>query len=176
MPCPGRADLHRHRAFKRKRLSTKLTSLGVIVLVAYAPALSAGMPFGDMGQRESDAVKPAARRSVFEGVYSAEQAQKGKVLYGNRCAKCHGENLGGDRAPALSGPYFFERWDSVGDVLQLAQKTMPQDEPASLTPQEYVDIVSYVLSFNGLPAGQTNLPPDPDKLKSIKIEQEASPR
>ena len=153
-----------------------LASLGFILLVGHVPAMSAGISFVDMGQRESDAVKPGDRRSVFDSVYSAEQAQKGKVLYGNRCAKCHGENLGGDRAPALAGPYFFERWESVGDVLQLARKTMPQDEPASLSPQEYVDIISYVLSFNGLPAGQTSLPPDPDKLRAIKIEPAASRR
>lgn len=154
-----------------------LVSLGLIMLVGYAPAMSAGVPFGDMGQRESDAVKRAARQSVSDGVYSAEQAKKGEALYRKRCVQCHKEDLqGADCAPPLTGRYFFDRWASVGDLLQLTQKTMPQSEPASMSPQEYVDIISYVLSANGLPAGQTKLPPDSDKLKAIKIEPKASQR
>ena len=34
-------------------------------------------------------------RSVWDGVYTSEQAQRGSTLYANSCASCHGSALGG---------------------------------------------------------------------------------
>jgi hypothetical protein len=47
---------------------------------------------------------------------------------------------------------------------------MPQNEPGSLTPEEYILVVAYLLRMNGLPAGETELPADPAALQDVRIE------
>src|SRR3954451_23666218 len=43
-------------------------------------------------------------KSVWDGVYSQAQADRGKGLYSEQCASCHGSELtGGEMAPPLSG-------------------------------------------------------------------------
>src|ERR1039458_10596307 len=37
----------------------------------------------------------ALPRSVWDGVYTKEQAQRGQTVYGRDCARCHSDNLGG---------------------------------------------------------------------------------
>ena len=46
---------------------------------------------------------------------------------------------------------------------------MPKSDPASLSPQEYSQLVAYILKINNVPPGKTDLPTDAGKLKSIKI-------
>jgi hypothetical protein len=56
---------------------------------------------------------------------------------------------------------------------------MPKDAPGSLSRQAYVDLVAFVLSKNGFPAGRTPLDRDPERLKRILIEKSragATPR
>src|SRR5687768_12508925 len=74
--------------------------------------------------------EPSASRSVWEGVYTAEQADRGKAAYIEECARCYGASLSGSEfAPALVGDGFIEGWTgmSIGDLFQLIRKTMPQD-------------------------------------------------
>lgn len=95
-------------------------------------------------------------RSVGDGVYSEEQAGRGKVVYESQCATCHGDALlGGGVAPALVGAGVIEAWSgqSVGTLYASIRTTMPAGEPAALSPQHYIDIVAYLLQANGFPAG-----------------------
>jgi hypothetical protein len=48
--------------------------------------------------------------------------------------------------------------------------TMPQNKPDSLTPQVVIDIVSFLLKSNNMPAGNSELPPDLDALKTVFME------
>jgi hypothetical protein len=57
----------------------------------------------------------------------------------------------------------------LGDLFQRIQQTMPQTAPHSLSDQTYIDIIAYILSANGLPAGGPDLKPDVDSLKTIKF-------
>ena len=41
------------------------------------------------------AASTAAARSVWDGVYSKEQARRGQAVYQQECAKCHGAEPGG---------------------------------------------------------------------------------
>jgi len=114
-----------------------------------------------------------ASRSVWDGVYTEEQARRGAALYGRDCASCHGTDLtGADEVPALSGPAFLANWDglTVVDLSERVRRTMPPNKPGQLNRQQTTDILSHVLSVNGFPAAKTELEPKTELLKQIRIE------
>jgi mono/diheme cytochrome c family protein len=114
----------------------------------------------------------AVTRSVWDGVYTKQQANRGQATYQEVCLKCHGENLSGGEAPALAGEEFRRKWNgkTAGDLFGLIQKTMPSDDPGNLSSREYSDLVAYVLNVNEFPAGQKELDRDVAALKEILIE------
>ena len=112
-------------------------------------------------------------RSVWEGVYTKEQAKRGELLYVQNCSSCHGPDLSGnDEAAALSGPAFLASWDglSVNDLSNRVRVSMPPNNLGRLSRQQIVDILSYVLSFNSFPAGNAELDPKAELLKQVRIE------
>jgi mono/diheme cytochrome c family protein len=113
-------------------------------------------------------------RSVFQGVYTAAQSERGRSVYQASCGQCHGETLGGDIGPTLTGP-FWSIWDgrNAAELLKTIRTTMPADAPESLKPQEYADLVAYLFSVNKFPAGETELPVDQAALESIKISKQS---
>jgi mono/diheme cytochrome c family protein len=111
--------------------------------------------------------------SVWEGVYTKEQAKRGEALYVQNCSSCHGPDLSGnDEAAALAGPVFLSSWDglSVGDLANRVRVSMPPNNLGKLSRQQIVDILSYVLSFNNFPAGKSELDPKPELLKQVRVE------
>jgi len=53
--------------------------------------------------------------SVWSGVFSAQQAARGKSSYDGVCARCHGAQLtggGADLGPALTGGTFLSHWSN----------------------------------------------------------------
>ena len=114
-------------------------------------------------------------KSTWDGVFTAEQAERGAEAYQQECAQCHLDDLLGDGiAPSLIGAPFHFRWSelAVGDMLVAIRTTMPQGAPASLSPRAYVDIVAFMLERNDFPAGDDELPTDQDVLDSIIIQEE----
>lgn len=112
-------------------------------------------------------------RSVWDGVYTQEQARRGAAVYAEHCASCHGPQLeGGETAGPLVGGQFMSNWNgvSVGDMLDRTRMTMPQDHPGTLSRQKIADVVAYVFSANRFPAGKTELTRQPDLAKQIKFE------
>ena len=112
-------------------------------------------------------------KSVWEGVYSDEQANRGKALYAQECASCHGSELtGGEMAPPLAGGEFLAGWDglTIGDLLERFRISMPQNAPGSLSGQQNADILAYVLSVSKFPAGAAEMPKEAGILKQIKLE------
>ncbi|HZS05497.1 MAG TPA: cytochrome c [Blastocatellia bacterium] len=119
------------------------------------------------------AQETAQARSVWEGVYTEEQAKRGAAFYSRDCASCHGSDLSGaDEIPALSGPAFLSNWDglTVGDLSERVRITMPPNKQGRLSRQQIVDILSHILGANGFPAGKTELEPKTEVLKQIRIE------
>jgi len=115
----------------------------------------------------------AASRSVWDGVYTREQASRGQKVYQEDCMKCHGENLtGGETSPPLVGAEFLPKWNgkTAGDLFALIRKTMPTDDPGTLSSRQYGDLVAYILSANEFPAGAKELDRDPAVLNEIRIE------
>jgi len=118
-----------------------------------------------------------APKTTMDGVYTADQAGRGKTVYGNNCASCHMDDLSGSgQALPLAGDAFTETWEgqSVNDLFDLIHNTMPQDKPGTLTPDQTVDVISYVLQYNKFPAGSAELKSDPAALKDIMISKKPS--
>jgi S-disulfanyl-L-cysteine oxidoreductase SoxD len=116
---------------------------------------------------------PAPSRSVWDGVYTEEQAKRGEEMYRKECASCHGDALvGGGGAAPLSGGTFLSNWNglTVGDLFERIRKTMPQGALGKLTKQQDADVLAYLLSFNKFPAGKTELQKQVEFLKEIRFE------
>jgi mono/diheme cytochrome c family protein len=114
----------------------------------------------------------SATKSVWDAVYSEAQAVRGQEVYRQECAGCHLDSLGGaDMAPAMVGEAFLTQWDdlSVGDLFERIRISMPQDSPAHLSRQAYIDVVAYILKANKFPAGSSELGSDLPRIKMIKI-------
>jgi mono/diheme cytochrome c family protein len=110
--------------------------------------------------------------TVWQGVYTADQAARGKASYEKACAACHGATLaGGDSAPALSTGTFLNNWNgtSAGDLFDRIHDTMPADDPGSLSSPKVADIEAYIFQSNGFPAGGTALPASAPALGAIRI-------
>ncbi len=117
--------------------------------------------------------------TVWDGVFTVEQAARGQIGYQKACGSCHGSGLEGDGfAPPLIGEPFTERWQSgsVGDFFLVVKTTMPQDRPGSLSAAAYADIVAYLLKMNNYPAGQLELSQDPDQYKNVRFSRAAELR
>ena len=116
------------------------------------------------------------RKTVWDGVYTADQAARGQALYKTHCGYCHRDDLigGGSEAgaPALKGPIFTIRWrdQPLADMFVTIGTTMPQNKPDTLMPQVVIDIISFLLKSNNMPPGATELPADIDALKSVFME------
>ncbi len=111
--------------------------------------------------------------SVWDGVFTKEQVKRGEGLYVQICSSCHGPDLSGnDEAAPLSGSAFLSSWDglSVGDLANRVRVSMPPNNLGSLSRQQIVDILSYVLSANNFPPGKTELDPKAEVLKQVRIE------
>jgi S-disulfanyl-L-cysteine oxidoreductase SoxD len=121
-----------------------------------------------------DEQQTAESQSVWDGVYTEEQAKRGEALYQKDCSTCHGDRLNGTgEAPALSGGSFLSNWNglTVGDLFERIRKTMPQDKPGRVTRQEKADVLAYILSFNKFPSGKSELRHQAEWLKQIQFEE-----
>ena len=142
---------------------TKMVAAAIFVLAAAAvfhPSLQAQQP--DKGSR-----------SVWDGVFTKEQAKRGEEVYAQHCSSCHGHDLSGnDEAAPLVGSAFLANWDglTVGDLTERVRVTMPPNNPGKVSRRQIADILSYMLSFNSFPAGKTELDPKAELQKQIRIE------
>jgi cytochrome c len=120
-------------------------------------------------------------RSSMEGVYSEAQAKRGRELYADQCIECHGHDLEGkyESAP-LVGDEFRNNWEGL-DLDKLFQRiftTMSGDAagmistgaPKPLTRDQATDLVAFLLYFNGMPAGKTDLSARAEVLQTIRFE------
>jgi cytochrome c len=102
----------------------------------------------------------AAQTATAAPLYATAQAEEGKTVFEASCARCHGPDLAGQNdAPPLSGPYFASSWGGhkVSELIDFVQGNMPFETPGSLDETSYLRVVAYVLSRNGVPAGETPL-------------------
>ena len=112
------------------------------------------------------------RQSVWDGVYTEEQAGRGQTLYQQSCGRCHGANLAGTfEIPPLMGR-FIPYWSGTTmDVMfDYVSTAMPLDRPGSLGPTSNAAIVAYLLKANGFPAGTKEFAATAEAQKSISFD------
>ena len=122
----------------------------------------------------SDKPNQDSQQTVWDGIYTMEQADRGALLYRQRCTYCHGVFLdGGDspNGPPLTGIRFINQWKTrtVANLFAKISQTMPLDNPGSLSLESSGDLVSYILQENGLPSGNVPLASEPELLQVIAI-------
>jgi S-disulfanyl-L-cysteine oxidoreductase SoxD len=111
--------------------------------------------------------------TVWDGVYTAEQAKRGAQFYANNCASCHGLELnGGESAPPLTGGEFLSNWSglTLGDLFDRIRVSMPADRPGTLTREQTTNLVAHILNVGQFPAGSAELSTRTENLKQIRIE------
>jgi cytochrome c len=103
------------------------------------------------------------------GAFNEAQAVRGQALYYQHCLNGHGESMAGvDKAPPLAGPQFAGTWNSSPLAALVARiRTMPPEKPGTLSQAESVDVLTYILWYNGLPLGETELGTQEDILSQL---------
>jgi alcohol dehydrogenase (cytochrome c) len=106
-------------------------------------------------------------------VFTAAQARQGKIFYAQACASCHGPDLEGASGPALTGADFqqsmMDQNRTAASLLAVVTQTMPYDAAGNLPDAQFADIVAYILSRAGYPAGSEELSPKNPHLAELKL-------
>ena len=141
-------------------MSRQLTAVGVVVAI-WMTALAV-----------ATAQQPPVEKKVWDGVFTSVQAARGKAPFERSCARCHNIELAGSqRGPALKGNVFWSKWENeqLGALFTKIRDTMPQDGPSLVEDAAKADILAYVMSVTGMPAGSDELKADARELDLIKI-------
>ncbi len=112
--------------------------------------------------------------------YTAAQAHAGAAVYASTCVSCHGANLQGVAGPAVAGKEFLgsaatNKW-SYADVRNLVVQQMPLNNPGSLSPTQYANVIAYLLAASCFPAADKAFPEKDDPaLAATKFVAPAAP-
>ena len=139
------------------RLSRRKFVAGIVILACATLAAQPSQP----------------ARSSASGVYTAGQASAGEKIYFDKCATCHGGDLGGiERAPALAGSAFVESWQGR-DLRRLRDRleTMPPTAPGSLSDADAASLMAFLLRASDMPAGLAAMPTDRAELARITFDR-----
>ena len=134
------------------------------ILLAFL-ALALCLPVVTLAGQDANRHDNPLPRSTMSGVYSVEQAGRGEDTYMGVCVSCH-------PIAVYTGQAFTLVWGGrpLSDLYSVMREKMPKSDPGSLTPEEYAQVVAYLLKKNDVPAGKTELPADADELSKIRIE------
>ena len=112
---------------------------------------------------------PRSRRhrdtlTTNSGVYTFEQSNRGKDVYAGNCRGCH-------TPESHTGPVFNAIWNgrTLADLFGFVRDRMPKNDPGALSPEEYVDVIAYMLRMNKQPIGEAELPSDSVALSKVRI-------
>jgi mono/diheme cytochrome c family protein len=108
---------------------------------------------------------PATASSILTGAYTAAQAARGQVVFGDTCGNCHGR-------AEFTGTGFQRKWSgqSVFSLFSQLRDTMPLDNPGGLTREQYAAVIAYLLQLNAYPAGDAELPAADEPLRALRFE------
>jgi mono/diheme cytochrome c family protein len=111
-----------------------------------------------------DAISSTAA-SVLDGVFTAEQAARGRQIFQRVCTSCH-------TVTEHTGRKFEGKWadSTLGELFDVISTTMPEGNPGSLNPDEYASIIAFVLKETGYPEGAGELPSDGAVLMKVRVE------
>src|SRR5262245_46103481 len=107
------------------------------------------------------ALAQAAGVSIWSGVYTKAQSERGQELYSGSCAQCPGLKLNGAAqpdqppSPAIARAGFLRKWNgkTAGELFTYVREMMPTDRPGTLTDQQSIDAIAYMFAVSDIPAG-----------------------
>ena len=142
------------------------------LLLSFAIAACASAPQAEGGASATASAQPqpvagsSAGSSVLDGVFTRSQASHGERTFRQVCAACHAIN-------EFTGGRFRVRWAgrTAGEMFDFVSTTMPEGNPGSLDPEQYADVLAYILRENGYPSGDDELPADGSALQDVRIEE-----
>jgi len=121
-----------------------------------------------MGGRDA-ATGTLISTAAAQALFTEAQATAGDEKYQENCSYCHGPTLEGRAGPALKGEHFGNGAFKIGDIFTIVTQNMPATQPASLPPEDYVEIMAYILQQNGYPAGASEMTFDATKASTIPL-------
>lgn len=144
-------------------MGVRISAAALLLGMALVARVSAGAGDASLGRQQTTRDK----------VYAKAQAARGAEVYVKHCERCHTPEkvpAGKKPGPSVQGPKFFEVWQDrpLGELFDAIFNTMPSDGSAILTPDQTLEVVSYLLQLNGLPEGQAPLKNDA-AMKAITI-------
>jgi mono/diheme cytochrome c family protein len=109
--------------------------------------------------------EPDAAQTTLSGIYTEAQVTRGEETYYASCVSCHPKGT-------YAGPSFKTTWGDrpLSDLYDWILNKMPKNDPGTLTPEQSVEVIAYILKENGMPAGKTKMPADEAALKAIRIQ------
>lgn len=127
-------------------------------------ALAAAMALLSLGAALPAFAQTEERVTTLDGVYTEEQAARGAEVIEAVCRECHDDE-------EFVGA-FIRSWAgaSVAALFDDIYSLMPEDQPGSLPPQQYSDVIAYILQLNGLPPGEVELGAARESLERVLIE------
>lgn len=143
--------------------AVRLLFPAVLVLTLAAGFAGASVEVGALASQDD-------RTTVWDGVYTADQAARGKAVYDASCSACHLPDLtGSPEGRPLVGEPFMQDWreDNLNTLFDRIRTLMPFDDPATLSDDAYLDSVAYILQVNAFPAGAEEL--TPEGLEDIQV-------
>lgn len=129
--------------------------------------LVAGLVLGLVTAHSGVALRGQPAPSVWDRIYTDEQAGRGEAIYRATCEGCHAPDLsGGKVVPELVGQTFRDGWDgsTLGRLFERVVLSMPEGDPASVTREQKGDILAFILRANGFPSGERELEPRTELL------------
>ena len=110
-------------------------------------------------------VPDTVKQTTRSGIYTAEQAERGRMTYALSCRSCH-------TAASHTGVTFAKWWKgrTLAELFGYVSDRMPKNDPGSLAPEQYADVVAYLLRLNAMPVGAAELVPDSTALAAIRID------
>ena len=148
--------------------------LSVCLLQALAGALAGATLSSTAGVQA--AAPQSAGPKIWDGVFTAAQAERGKAAFTASCVLCHKEDLSGGQGPALKDEPFMMNWEgeSLNRFFTKVRDTMPPNF-GLLESKTKIDIVAYIMAVNGFPAGAAELGESSDELDAIQIVRKGAP-
>lgn len=119
---------------------------------------------------QSDSAAPVPARTTRSGIFSADQAAKGKDVYLGQCQSCH-------TAASLTATDFVANWNTkpLAELFTYLVENMPESEPGSLSKVQYAQVVAYILQLNNMPTGELELAAEAESLAGITIDIAPAP-
>jgi mono/diheme cytochrome c family protein len=150
-------------------MTARHPALGAALVVALAGVARAQTKQPSTAHSASKSTHPATADTVkgpstLDGLYTDEQASRGKDVYLNSCRSCH--------TPASHTGATFNQWwrgKHLSDLFAFVSTRMPKNDPGSLAPEDVADVMAYLLKMNAMPVGPNELPADADSLKKYRI-------